>query len=225
MKVKFLSESQIEKAAMQLLAGYSAKFGPISAPIPVDEVLECYLGLNLDFKDLSVYGDDVLGATWPREKRVAVDQSLDPSVFPHKLGRYRFTVAHEIGHLELHAHQLRDGEQPALFGKTEGPAIVCRSGSKKEPIEWQADQYAAHLLMPADMVYPVWREVYGDKPYVAIDEIAELSQRADATEFTTPTVSVARKMAKRFEVSGQAMQIRLESLRLIRMEPAEPELF
>ncbi len=225
MKVKFFSESQIEKAAMQLLAGYAAKFGPISVPIPVDEVLECYLGLNLAIEDLSVYGEDVLGATWPREKRVAVDQSLDPSVFPHKLGRYRFTVAHELGHIDLHAHQLKDNNQSTFFGETDRPAIVCRSSSKKEPIEWQADQYAAYLLMPAEMIYPIWRDVHGDKPYVAVDEIAELSERVDAPESPTPTVSAARRMAKCFAVSGQAMQIRLESLRLIRMEPAEPELF
>jgi len=223
--VKFLSEGQIEKAAMQLMAGHVAKFGPVSPPVPVDEILECHLGLSFGIEDLREYGPDVLGATWLQTGRVAVDQSLDPSTFPDKEGRYRFTLAHELGHFELHAHQLRDNGQATLFTESNHPTIVCRSSAKREPIEWQADQFAAQLLMPREMVYTYWRELFGDRPYVAVDEIARLSERFGSTNRKAPTVSVARDMADHFAVSGQAMQIRLETLGLIRTKPAEPELF
>jgi len=79
--------------------------------------------------------------------------------------------------------------------------------------------------MPREMVYTHWRELFGDRPYVAVDEIARLSERFGSTNRKAPTVSVARDMADHFAVSGQAMQIRLETLGLIRTEPAEPELF
>jgi Zn-dependent peptidase ImmA (M78 family) len=93
-------------------------------------------------------------------------------------------------------------------------------------MEWQADTFAGYLLMPKEMVFEKWREVQGDlDPYVAIDEIADLSARWGLAEDETPTVSAARDLAQHFRVSGQAMQIRLVGLSLILTEPPEPGLF
>ena len=50
--------------------------------------------------------------------------------------RDRFTTAHEIGHYFLHSNQ---GEQPI---------IAMRQGSTR--IEWEANWFAAQLLMPRD---------------------------------------------------------------------------
>ena len=220
-KVKFLPEGKIEQAAMQLLGAYVTKFGTISPPVPVDEILECHLGYGFSIEDLTEHGPDTLGATWVKEQRVAVDESLDPTTHPDKEGRYRFTVAHELGHVDLHAHQFRD-DQGRLFDESGRPTIICRSRGKKPPIEWQADTYASYLLMPAEMVYAYWRQLFGDRPYVAAEEIAVLSQRFGNAKLTLP---VARDMADHFGVSGQAMQIRLESLKLIRIEQPDAELF
>jgi len=40
------------------------------------------------------------------------------------------------------------------------PSIVCRGGSK-ERIEWQADRFAGHLLVPKEMVFAAWRQAHG----------------------------------------------------------------
>lgn len=227
--VKFIPESRIETAALCLLADYGRRFGEVAEPpIPVDEILESHLELGFDFDDLPalVGKPDVLGATYVQGRRVVVDQSLDPSEFPAKLGRYRFTVAHEIGHWELHRHlYLQNPAQGQLFDEQGQPSIVCRT-SAKDSMEWQADCFAGHLLLPKEMVFRVWqRERGGLDPYIAVGEIADISAKWGLRDDDRPTVKVARDLAQVFQVSGQAMQIRLIGLGLIRTEEPEPDLF
>lgn len=56
--------------------------------------------------------------------------------------RDRFTVAHELGHYFLHARQ----------GET--PIIAYRKGSGR--LEWEANWFAASLLMPAKQFKDEW---------------------------------------------------------------------
>lgn len=228
-KVKFLPKEHIESAALGLLTDYGRKYGEVARPpIPVEEILEAHLGLDFALDDLpKLLGvPDVLGATWVQKRKVLIDQSLDPTVNPSKQGRYRFTVSHELGHWELHRHLfLSDPGQGFLFMEQTEPSIVCRSKAK-DPMEWQADTFAGYLLMPQEMVMRMWESLYGRlEPYVAVDEIKDLNAKWGLGEDDRPTVNVAREMADVFNVSGQAMQIRLIGLGLIKTEAPEPDLF
>jgi Zn-dependent peptidase ImmA (M78 family) len=106
--------------------------------------------------------------------------------------RRRFTVAHEIGHFVLehqfaasrHVHV--DRERQVL---QRGPA----ASTGLDPLEVEANQFAAELLMPADWVRTEVSAL-GDPP---------LSDRDVET------------LAKGFDVSVQAMLHRLDSLRLL----------
>jgi len=229
-KVKFLRHSEIENATLCLLAEYGRKYGEVvEPPIPVEEILEAHLELTLDFDDLTkrLGVPDVLGATWIQDKLVLVDQSLDPTENPPKEGRYRFTLAHELGHWELHRHHfLANAAQPMLFGEKAEPSIVCRTSSRKEPMEWQADMFSGYLLMPKDMILAAWQARCGDlEPYIAKKEMASLSTKWGLAENEQPTVDIAKNMARQFNVSGQSMQIRLIGLGLIRTEVPAPDLF
>lgn len=229
-KVKFLPVDKIEGATLQLLGEYGQKYGVVEKPpIPVEEILEAHLELNLGFDDLvkQLGLSDVLGATWVQDRRVLIDQSLDPTDNPIKEGRYRFTVAHEVGHWELHRHLfMQNQNQTSLFGNIERPSIVCRTCSRKEPIEWQADTFSGFLLMPKDMVFKSWESLHGSRtPYIAEEEMADLSAKWGLAEDELPTVDVARELAGKFNVSGQAMQIRLIGLGLIKTEQPGPGLF
>lgn len=222
----YIPEEHIESAAMELLVSYGRKFGAVTAPpVPVDEILEAHLGLVLDLDDLpALLGKPgVLGATWVQTKRVVIDQSLDPSEFPERLGRYRFTVSHEIGHWELHRQPyVVDPAQGRLFDDGGKPSIVCRAGTKDRK-EWQADCFAGHLLMPREMVLRAWKKQQGAiAPYIAVDEIADMTARWGLGDDERPTVQAARDLAQVFHVSGQAMQIRLIGLGLIKTEKPEP---
>ena len=229
-KVPFIRNEDIETAALILLAAYGRQYGAVSAPpVPVDGILESHLGLSLDFDDLPrrLGLRDALGATWMQARRVVVDQSLDPSRDASREGRYRFTVGHETGHWVLHrGFFLEAAGQQSLFGDEAKPSIVCRTGSRKDPMEWQADAFAGFLLMPKEFVFHAWEKHTGGRaPYVAEDEIKGLSEKWWLGEDTQPTVEIARMMARDFAVSGQAMQIRLIGLGLVRTEQPEPDLF
>lgn len=229
-KVRFLRHSEIENATLCLLAEYGRKYGEVVEPsIPVEEILEAHLELTLDFDNLTkrLGVPDVLGATWIQDRLVLVDESLDPAENPPKEGRYRFTLAHELGHWELHRHHfLANAGQPLLFGENVEPSIVCRTSSRKDPMEWQADMFSGYLLMPKDMIFAAWQARCGGlEPYIAKEEMAGLSAKWGLAENEQPTVDIAKNMARQFNVSGQSMQIRLIGLGLIRTEVPAPDLF
>jgi hypothetical protein len=219
----FFKPEAIEAEALHLLAEYSGKFGTLAAPpVPVEEILEAHLGLAFDFDDLATtFGaSDVLGATWVLERRVLIDQSLDPAETPAMEGRFRFTVAHEIGHWHLHRfYYLANEGQTSLFGDAGMPSVVCRASSAKEPREWQADKFAGCLLMPRRMVRAAWEAEHGAlTPYSAKQEMDSLAAKYRLSAGERPVVDVAKRMAGLFRVSGQAMQIRLMDMSLIRLD-------
>jgi len=231
MDVKFLPEAHIERAASGLLGEYAAKFGDIDEPpVPATEIIDCHLGLSLDFKDLcGRFGrPDVLGAIWVEDREVLIDQSLDPYEHPDREGRYHFTMAHETGHWVLHRHQLIEARSAGLFGAKAEPSVVCRDlpKSRKPKIEWQADAFASYLLMPEPLMKQWWSRISGSpEPYVAEAEFAERRARFGVGADDYPTVDVAHRMADAFKVSGQAMQIRLLGMGLILERQPPPSLF
>lgn len=227
--VKFIPEAHLERAAMELLAKYGQAYGEIAAPpIPAEEILECHLDLSLGFDNLNVrFGESgILGATWIEDKNVLIDQSLDPTANPRIEGRYRFTVAHEVGHWVLHRHQLTAARTAPLLNQDSEPSIICRATTKKRPIESQADRFAGYLLMPEEMIRRHWAETNGSPaPYVAQDEMAQLASSLNLGKDEQPTVEISKKMAREFHVSGQAMQIRLIHLGLVLTKAPPPSLF
>ena len=140
LKVEFLGKEVIERRALELLESYFGELGQtMCAPIPVDDILELHLGLTLDFDDLyEILGlVDVLGATWIGERKVFIDQTLDPHEHPTMEGRYNFTVGHEAGHWVLHRVQLSPADlQPVMFRHNEiANLVICRSSMRKQRIE------------------------------------------------------------------------------------------
>jgi len=227
-EVKYLRSERIESATAALLAGYARQFKvAVAPPIPVEEIAESHQGLDLRFEDLQAETGDrrTLGAIRVRAKQIAVDLTLDPTIYREREGRYRFTVAHEVGHWDLHRQFVIPRAQSTFLGGVEGLDVICRSDASGDRGEWQANQFAAYLLMPKELVFEVWRNCRGSlDPYVAVDEIADLSAKWSLREDETPTVGVAREMAQIFRVSGQAMQIRLLQLTLIRTRAPQPTL-
>ena len=131
----------------------------IAPPIPIEDIVEKHLKLGIEFDDMhrllrraaSGLGldPDILGAICFDERRIVIDESLDPEENPSKEGRYRFTLAHEGGgHWRLHRHLFaKDPAQASLFDEPAAPSVVCRSSQAKEP-----DRVAGGFLcvVPAD---------------------------------------------------------------------------
>jgi Zn-dependent peptidase ImmA (M78 family) len=141
------------------------------------------------------------------------------------LGRFNFTLAHEIGHWRLHREHLRnDPNEVSLFQANGKPAFVCRS-SQKPPEETQADQFASCLLMPRKLLRAAWAEWRGsDDPVAICDlEIGDYHRDREANE-NMAMERFCKPLAERFHVSAQAMRIRLQALELL-VKEIEPKLF
>ena len=153
--VPHLTPKQIDREVNQLLDGYRTWLrGPVNTLVDVENIAEGFMGMALEVDDLkSRLGmNDVLGATWFEERRVCIDQSLEDNE-----DCFCFTVAHELGHWQLHQPLFaKEKVSLPLFPMSEvdrpSPAVVCRSSEIEAPAEWQADQFAARLLMPARLV-------------------------------------------------------------------------
>lgn len=105
----------------------------------------------------------------------------------HPITRRRFTIAHELGHFLLHADGVHVDERIPLN------PIGLRYGSTSQsadPKEIEANAFAADLLMPLSLL----RKEALPSDFGADDDIARL--------------------AARYDVSVQAMTIRLTTLRL-----------
>lgn len=103
----------------------------------------------------------------------------------HHPNRQRFTIAHEIAHFELHEGATYVDRGYRLNFRD----LESGSGTKREEI--QANAFAAALLMPTHWV----REDFIRRPF----DLAADSEDLEA-------------MAQRFQVSTQAMAIRLANV-------------
>jgi Zn-dependent peptidase ImmA (M78 family) len=245
MKVPYLQEEQIERDASALLAEYEQARGVVIArAVPIEDIVEKHLKLGIEFDDMhqllgvprSGLGldTDILGAMFFDERRIVIDESLDPEDNPAKEGRYRFTLAHEGGgHWRLHRHLFTtDPRQVSFFKEPASPTVVCRSSQAKEPVEWQADFYASCLLMPRKLVMAAWDEMFPDRkprviqartpinhPFVEVSRLNCQIGDLDCSETDDAILDrIARPLAEQFLVSPIAMRIRLEKLGLLHRE-------
>lgn len=244
-KVPYLREEQIERDAAALLAEYELARGvAITRKVPIEDIVEKHLKLGLEFDDMHQLlrvprrglglDADILGAIFFDERRIVIDESLDPEETPSKEGRYRFTLAHEGGgHWRLHRHLFGTASaQVSLFNEPAPPSVVCRSSQVKEPVEWQADFYASCLLMPRSLVMAAWGEMFPDRkpriiqprtplnhPFIEIPRVGCRIGALNCSETDDNMLDrVARPLAEQFLVSPIAMRIRLEKLGLLHRE-------
>lgn len=248
-KVKYLTEDEIERDAKLLLAEYEDTAGePIKLPVPVSDITTYHLALRLGFDDLHkilnrpmLNGQpDILGAIWVDKELVLIDRRLDPKSNPSMLGRYRFSVAHEVGHWRLHrSYVAKDPDQIALFETPTEPTVICRISQENESIEWQANFFAACLLMPRRRVHDEWKECLGRTRPLLLSGLrpnGKVMMRAQSMIYEQGRneagavddalfEEVAKPIARRFCVSPQAMRLRLEKLGLLlRQAPQQASL-
>ena len=82
---------------------------------------------------------DVIGGIDFDSKTIIINAAIEDHI-----GRYSFTIAHEIAHHVLH----RD----IFLNAQPDQSIMCRGGVKRPIEEVQADRFAEALLMPRDIV-------------------------------------------------------------------------
>jgi Zn-dependent peptidase ImmA (M78 family) len=110
-------------------------------PIPVIEIAETN-GVDVVFADFGRFSDDVAGLCNFAAKKIFVNKD-DIDV------RQYFTIAHELGHWILHRDIFL--AHPDLY-----PVLPrFQNPDKNNPLEKEANQFAANLLVPEHLLRPV----------------------------------------------------------------------
>ena len=238
--VSYVSDEAIEKDAQALLAEYAHARGvSIEAPVGIDDIIEKHLRIGLEFDDTHrLFGvprsgigfdPEILGAIFFEQKRIVIDESLDPDANPAKAGRYRYTAAHEVGHWRLHRGLFgKDPAQISLLDANRPPSVICRTSQATARIELQANVYASCVLMLRKLVFAAWDEAFPDRkqrvlqpseptdhPFVEIVRFESISVPAFTESDDQALENFAKPFAEKFLVSPIAMRIRLERLGLL----------
>lgn len=214
MKIPWLPKETIEQETSRVLSEYQSMMGRfLSPPIPVEDIIERHFGLRLGFEDLerTLGREGVLGATFVKERRIVIHRGL---LDGQPEGRMLFTCAHELGHWVLHRKFVDEAER-------NGPCrpIICRTADARKPVEWQADYFAACLLMPEAAVRKAFFQVCGCGPLEIHNERNSFCPSPSCFEPSVanwPLIAGAVCRAGRFSnVSKEAMSIRLQELGMV----------
>ncbi|HWZ95140.1 MAG TPA: ImmA/IrrE family metallo-endopeptidase [Opitutaceae bacterium] len=149
-----------------------------SPPTPVEKIAKA-LGAQVRF---APFDDELSGMIYIKDGVPIIGvNSL------HHPNRQRFTIAHELGHLELHRAMITsnvhvDKNFPALMRDS-------NSATGTEDNEIQANQFASELLMPSALI----EQVLAGKQF-DIDDDGPIEE-----------------LAKKFRVSKQALQYRIRN--------------
>ncbi len=156
-----------------------ARLGIKSPPAPVEKIAKA-LGAQVRF---APFDDELSGMVHIKDGLPIIGVNA-----LHHPNRQRFTIAHELGHLELH----RDMITAAVHVDKAFPALMRDSNSATgmEKIEIQANQFAAALLMPCAMI----REALAGRQFDIEDE------------------GPLEELAKKFKVSKQALEYRIRNM-------------
>lgn len=218
-----LSWKSIEEISEGLLREYNSDILYTPQELDVYHFLENYLRLKVDYQNLS-NDQSVLGMTtfssgrcfvWDnaRQNQYWIDVKEGTVLIDNFLletlneGRERFTVSHECGHQILHKNYFSE-ENNNLYRsivcnrETIGQVKASSHWTSRDWVEWQANTFASALLMPAATV----TELFCQKSCLTPNS------KRFPLEPTFDTEAIVRTMANIFNVSIQAMKIRLEKL-------------
>ena len=150
-------------------------------PVPVEKLAELS-GAFIRYEPFEGQMSGVLFNADDMERAVIGINALHPN------GRQRFSIAHELGHLLLHDDTELQVDKHAFVAFRN-----LASSNAEDPREVEANQFAAALLMPEDLL------------------LRSVNELEDDLDLETAIAT----LAQRFGVSEQAMTIRLTSLRWI----------
>jgi len=137
--VPYKNHDHIEKVAADFLHKYHPKD---TYPTPIEEIVEFKLGIDI----IPIPG---LHEIIEIDGFISSDLSnisVDEYVYKHRQGRYRFTLAHEVGHAIMHEGVYKHRE----FNTTGEWRDFMETFPENQWswLEWQANQFAGLVLVP-----------------------------------------------------------------------------
>jgi len=192
----------IRQKADQVRMTYAKK--PNALPVDIDSIVE--FGYRLSVRPLKNLKSSLDMEGMLSKDRTTIFVDNDTYTDDRFFARHRFTLAHEIGHYELH----KDFYLNADFSTPEEWMELLQSIDPAE-LEWcerHADEFAGRLLVPiealnaeVDKLRPELQrleDMAREKGFTSVDEI----QKRKA-------IYVGQQIARKFVVSPQVIQIRI----------------
>lgn len=192
------ADARVELAAGTVLRRCTGALGLTHTPIPVpvETWIETPLGYRFGLVEESELGPGVMGLARPLTGEILIAQSLAE----HE-ERYRFTCAHELGHLILHtSHKeaFRDQDVP--------------DSSATSDVEREADRFAAAFLMPVSTLSAELEAVR--IAHGLSGDINRMLRGDDVLAVWLWRRCYIPALAERYQVSRPAMVYRCRELRL-----------
>lgn len=202
LSLEYLSYDDIRARADEFRGTYPNRIGP---PLQIEEIVDLDMGIDI----VPVWGLmeqlDIDGFTASDLTRIYVDRS----VYEHRIEhRYRFTLAHEVGHVVLHGktfekHRFSDlAEYKEFIGSIEE--------DDRDWLEWQAYSFAGLVLVPSQELEPAFSEQLADPRLERQIRAAQASGLARKDYIAHVSERVSERIARRFAVSTYVVEKRLE---------------
>lgn len=188
------SDATIEQHAID----FSQKYNPNEKiPVPIEEIIELQLKISIiPIKGLLRLHQ--IDAFLSHDcQKIYIDQDN----YISQTTRARFTLAHEVGHAVMHQHIIKK-----IKNIEDWKTHILGAGTGRAIYETEANIFAGCLLFPSNKLLEACHD--------AKKKVAEAFKTIKASIPQSHTIIpyLAPHIAKRFEVSVQPAEIRLENV-------------
>ena len=193
------------KSIRQIADSFLSKHHPErSLPVPIEQIAEIQFGLNI----IPVPGLQKAFDVDAFISRDLASVTVDQFILERRPNRYRFSLAHELGHLELH----RDVFKQLEFSSVEDWKKLQQSIGESDYgwLEWQAYAFAGLTLVPPSELAKIFAELKGRASEVGLD----LQKTGEVG-----LAYVSNELAARFGVSKEVIERRLTKDGLWKIQP------
>ncbi len=190
-EIAFITDAEIKKRASSFLQQYYPR---LTIPIPIEEIVEFQMGIDIIPLPGLHQVLEVEGFTSSDLSNIYVDEFT----YTSRPGRYRFTLAHEIGHVILHKEiykkaQFRNSQEWKRFIN----GIPDQSHSR---LEYQAYAFGGLILVPVESLKRLTNK------YVKHIQVNGISLKKN---WDYAWYCIEDQLAKDFAVSTQVIEKRL----------------
>lgn len=192
-----LSHEDLRREAEEFLSEYHPS---LSIPTPIEEIVEFDLGIDV----IPILGlrDEIRVEAFLASDLSAI--YMDEYTLGFMPARYRFSLAHEVGHWWLHDELYEDTQ---IASVADWRRVCDEFGDDYRWFEFQANSFAGLVLVPPASLKARFERLVGEAEAGGVrrSRLFEHPQRQRLIE----------KLASEFQVSEQTMEIRLEKDALI----------
>jgi len=191
-------------AAREAAEAFRAKSitGQLHDRLPVDVYFVASVVLRFDlipFPRLSELLDSP-AALKPNLKEIYVDDDLDaaysdPRAKPWERDRLRFSIAHEIGHVEMHAGRVGDIRCEQIEDLI---TLFNRQDAERFEIEKEANEFAGRLIVPVE------------KLKEALEGFIELNGDPKWRDSALLRGQFGELVGRKFGINSEALRLRLD---------------